>query len=61
MFQVFYYNKKYNVKKNDILILVKGATIAFEDGVILVEEDLEDCIFNGSVFRIRLNQKKGLA
>ena len=52
-----YYNKKYDVQKNDILILVKGATIAFTDGVILVEENLNNYIFNGSVFRIRLNKK----
>lgn len=51
-----YQNQKYDIKKNDILILVKGATIAFEDGIILAGDNLDKCIFNGSIFRIRLNK-----
>ena len=52
-----YYSIKYTIIKNDILILVKGATIAFEDGVIIANNNLDNCIFNGSIFRIRLNKK----
>ncbi len=49
-----YFDSKYKVMLNDILILVKGATIGFSDGVFLVKEDLDNTIFNGSVFRIQL-------
>jgi restriction endonuclease S subunit len=52
-----YFNEKYDVKINDILILVKGATIANSDGVILCHQNFSKCIFNGSVFRVRLNEK----
>lgn len=50
-----YFSPKYRVEKGDLLILVKGATIDSEDGVLLIDEDFGDVIFNGSVFRIKLN------
>ena len=50
-----YFSKKYKVEKGDLLILVKGATIDSADGVLLIDEDFGDIIFNGSVFRIKLN------
>jgi len=51
-----YYSEKYKVSKGDLLILVKGATIAFPDGVLLIQKDIGNAIFNGSVFRIKLNK-----
>ena len=50
-----YFSSKYKVQKGDLLILVKGATIDSPDGVLLIDEDFGKVIFNGSVFRIKLN------
>ena len=43
------------LKKNDILIAVKGATIASKKSVAFVKDDIDNAIFNGSIFRIRVN------
>lgn len=52
-----YYTNKCSIKKNDVLLLVKGATIGSSDGVILAQKNYENAIFNGSIFRIRPNNK----
>jgi type I restriction enzyme S subunit len=45
------------VKDNDILIAVKGATIASEKSVCLVESFSEQTLINGSIFRFQINQE----
>ena len=50
-----YWQERYQIHKNDILFLVKGATIGYSDGVLLItEEPNEKMIFNGSVFKLRV-------
>ena len=49
-----YYQEKFAIKKGDIFILVKGATIDYSDGVLLIDKDVSKAIFNGSCFRLRL-------
>lgn len=50
-----YYSERFAIKKGDIFILVKGATIDYPDGVLLITQDVGKVIFNGSCFRIRLH------
>lgn len=50
-----YFQERYCVHKNDILFLVKGATIGYSDGVLLIiDEPSEKMIFNGSVFKLQV-------
>ena len=50
-----YFQERYQIHKNDILFLVKGATIGYEDGVLFIfEEPNEKMIFNGSVFKLQV-------
>ena len=53
----FYFDEKHSVQKDDIFILAKGATIGESDGVLLIHKDMGDIIFNGSCFKVRLNDK----
>ncbi|WP_297813206.1 restriction endonuclease subunit S [uncultured Helicobacter sp.] len=49
-----YFQERYCIHQNDILFLVKGATIGYSDGVLLIlEEPIEPMIFNGSVFKMQ--------
>lgn len=50
-----YFQERYCVHKNDILFLVKGATIGYSDGVsLIIDEPSEKMIFNGSVFKLQV-------
>ena len=50
-----YFQERYQIHKNDILFLVKGATIGYEDGVLFIlEEPNKKMIFNGSVFKLQV-------
>lgn len=50
-----YFQKRYQIHKGDILFLVKGATIGYSDGVLLIlDEPAEPMIFNGSVFKLQV-------
>lgn len=44
-------NAKVRIKNRDILIAVKGATIASDKAVCYVENSEENCIVNGSIFK----------
>lgn len=46
-------NPRCRLQKNDILLAVKGATIASGKCVSFIDTDVSNTIFNGSVFRIR--------
>ena len=50
----YYRHVRARIKKNDILIAVKGATIASEKSVAIVKDDIR-CIINGSIFRFQTN------
>lgn len=52
----FLKNKRAIVKNKDVLIAVKGATIASEKSVVYVETAPKDCIVNGSIFRFQCNE-----
>lgn len=52
-----YFNEKSEVKTEDILMLIKGATIDAEWSVSIVPKNNYKAIFNGSIFRIRLNKE----
>jgi type I restriction enzyme S subunit len=47
-----YFIPKARARKNDILLAVKGATIASKKSVAHVREDIGDAIVNGSIFRM---------
>lgn len=50
-----YFQERYQIHKNDILFLVKGATIGYENGVLFIlEEPNKKMIFNGSVFKLQV-------
>lgn len=51
-----YFNEKSEVKTEDILMLIKGATIDAEWSVAIMPKNNYKAIFNGSIFRIRLNK-----
>ncbi|ENQ6682262.1 restriction endonuclease subunit S [Campylobacter upsaliensis] len=46
------------LQKDDILIAVKGATIASKKSVAFVNSNITNTIFNGSIFRIRVDKTK---
>jgi len=48
-----YYVKKAQVKKDDVLLAVKGATIASRKCVAHVREDVGKAIVNGSIYRMQ--------
>ncbi len=52
-----YIGEKSQLQHEDILILIKGATIDDEWSVSIVPKISEKMIFNGSIFRIRLKSK----
>lgn len=49
-----YYIKRATLKKYDILLAVKGATIAGNKCVSIILEDQGKCIVNGSIFRFQV-------
>lgn len=49
-----YYTKRASIKKDDVLLAVKGATIAGNKCVSIVKENPGRCIINGSIFRIKV-------
>lgn len=55
-----YYTDRARIKKNDILLAVKGATIAGEKCVSIVLEEPDKSIVNGSIFRFQVNEEKTL-
>lgn len=52
-----YYTTRAAIKKNDILLAVKGATIASNKCVSFIDSDVEKSIVNGSIFRFQVNEK----
>ena len=52
-----YYTKRAAIKQHDILLAVKGATIAGNKCVSFVSENVGECIVNGSIFRMQINEK----
>lgn len=56
----YYYNqfKKAQVKAGDILMLVKGASIDRPDSVAMLPKTEDKAIANGSIFIIRVNEKR---
>lgn len=52
-----YYTKRAAIKQNDILLAVKGATIAGNKCVSFVSENVGECIVNGSIFRMQINER----
>jgi restriction endonuclease S subunit len=51
-----YFKKRVSLKENDILIAVKGATIASNKCIALVKNKPKNTIFNGSIFRFQLKK-----
>lgn len=50
-----YFQERYEICKNDILFLVKGATIGYEDGVLfMLDKPSQKMIFNGSIFKLQV-------
>lgn len=49
-----YYIKKAQVQKDDVLLAVKGATIASRKCVAHVREDIGEAIVNGSIYRMQV-------
>ncbi|MDM8567118.1 restriction endonuclease subunit S [Candidatus Halobeggiatoa sp. HSG11] len=54
-----YYERRHNAKlcKNDILIAVKGATIASKKCITFVKNDVKNIIVNGTIFRFQAQTK----
>ena len=50
--QSFYNSKRACVQKHDILLAVKGATIASAKSVCYVKDEYENTIINGSIYRM---------
>jgi len=48
-----YFNPKARARKDDILLAVKGATIASKKSVAHVKSDIGDAVVNGSIFRMQ--------
>lgn len=53
----YYRHKRARLRKNDILIAVKGATIASKKSIAFIDEDVKNTIINGSIFRFQVNEK----
>ncbi|WP_162652144.1 restriction endonuclease subunit S [Lentilitoribacter sp. Alg239-R112] len=51
-----YFIPKARARKDDILLAVKGATIASKKSVAHVKEDIGDAIVNGSIFRMQAKE-----
>lgn len=51
-----YFNPKARANIGDVLLAVKGATIASEKCVALIEENPGEAVVNGSIFRMRLKE-----
>jgi len=51
-----YFIPKARARKDDILLAVKGATIASKKSVAHVREDIGDAIVNGSIFRMQAKE-----
>jgi type I restriction enzyme S subunit len=49
----YFKHKRAQVQVHDILLAVKGATIASEKCVCFVQENVENAIVNGSIFRMK--------
>jgi type I restriction enzyme S subunit len=47
-----YLIRKARIKKGDVLLAVKGATIASPKSVAVIEHDVGDAVINGSIFRM---------
>jgi len=52
-----YYTYRAALKKDDVLLAVKGATIASNKCVAFVNTDIDRSIINGSIFRMQINEK----
>lgn len=53
----YYKHERARLRKYDVLLAVKGATIASAKSVAFVEEDIEDTIINGSIFRFQVKDE----
>lgn len=48
-----YLIRKARIRKGDVLLAVKGATIASAKSVAVIEQDVGDAVINGSIFRMQ--------
>ncbi len=48
-----YLIRKARIKKGDVLLAVKGATIASPKSVAIIEQDAGEAVINGSIFRMQ--------
>jgi restriction endonuclease S subunit len=53
--ETFYKNERARLRKNDVLLAVKGATIASDKSICFVESEPPKSIVNGSIFRFQVN------
>lgn len=53
---IFYESERARLRKNDILLAVKGATIASNKSVCFVDDEPPKSIVNGSIFRFQVKE-----
>jgi len=53
---IFYESERARLRKNDILLAVKGATIASNKSVCFVDDEPPNAIVNGSIFRFQVKE-----
>lgn len=51
-----YFVRKARIKKGDVLLAVKGATIASQKCVAVIEGEIADSVVNGSIFRMQFKK-----
>ena len=54
--EIYYKNERARLRQNDILLAVKGATIASNKSVCFVEKEPLRAIVNGSIFRFQIKE-----
>jgi restriction endonuclease S subunit len=54
--EIYYKNERARLRQNDILLAVKGATIASNKSVCFVEKEPLRAIVNGSIFRFQVKE-----
>ncbi|MEH2196491.1 MAG: restriction endonuclease subunit S [Nostoc sp.] len=53
----YYRHKRAHLKKNDVILAIKGASIASKKSVAFVEKILFKTIVNGTIFRFQVNKE----
>lgn len=51
-----YFVRKARIKAGDVLLAVKGATIASKKSVAVIPHDIGDAVINGSIFRMQFKE-----